>query len=527
MLRFRKVRMQIVLGLVAVIALCLVIRMDHHDGRLSSLQLTEKDFDAIVGRASETDSDLVQTIRFNDEKLFYDRDSDTFFYSLIENDVERFDPEVSFETFGTGIKLGFLETELNEQDIENNRTYDLIAYNSDSWHVYHLKCTTLPMMNIKTEHEIFGDPPVTFKMEMFDNRAEADVRYFDSVGTIHYRGASTSSYPKIGYKIKLYTSIGKTNKRNVSLLGMREDSSWMLYPGYTDPLRVRNVFSSVFWNRSCASSNAFGLANGYELKYIELFVNDSYHGLYALGFMPDEKMLQIDESQHEVIYKNRQWFDFTDPNKYPYDEVFKIVNDFSGFSEYDTSDRWKDLLDYCAVLNSGASFDEMMNYVDHDNYIDFWLFMYLLQGVDQAEEVNVKNFIITAKNTGDGYRMVYTPWDMDRTWGLGFKGDSTDVTLTRPFMFGPFGIYDPDHNEEVFQMLSGRYAELRSTKWSDDNLAELMDEFDSQIFKSGAYQRDIERWPTSYIMEPPYGLGTFKEYVLQRMEYCDEYFLND
>ncbi|MCR4658084.1 MAG: hypothetical protein K5770_17940, partial [Lachnospiraceae bacterium] len=60
--------------------------------------------------------------------------------------------------------------------------------------------------------------------------------------------------------------------------------------------------------------------------------------------------------------------------------------------------------------------------------------------------------------------------------------------------------------------------------WSDDRILGMLDEYEAQIFDSGAFLRDMERWPDGNYEDPRYKLSVFKDYVLRRLEYCDGFF---
>ena len=204
----RKKTAQIILLVLSVLLLVMVLRLEHAEGTFSSLQISAASLQSITEARKEAEDSLVSAVRFNGEKLFYDRKGNTFYYSLVEDDRRRFDPEVTFESASGNVKLRFLESSITEENIRENKTWQMIAYDQNFYSVSSLKCTTLPLVNIRSEYELTQYNPTTFTMELFDNRKEAGVRQFESIGTIHIRGASTAVYPKQGYKIDLYSSIG-------------------------------------------------------------------------------------------------------------------------------------------------------------------------------------------------------------------------------------------------------------------------------------------------------------------------------
>jgi hypothetical protein len=52
----------------------------------------------------------------------------------------------------------------------------------------------------------------------------------------------------------------------------------------------------------------------------------------------------------------------------------------------------------------------------------------------------------------------------------------------------------------------------------------MLDEYEEDIYGSGAYRRDMERWPDGSYSNPDKGLDTFRKYVFDRLEKLDEYY---
>ena len=521
MFQKKKQIIQIILFIGAVLACIGVLHYSSPKGRLSSLQVSETEYRSILDSHTAADGIFLQGLWLNEQPAFFDESADTFYSSLVEGDERWSDPSVT--TDGTGIKLAVCSEPINADFVKKNGTIKLLAYNDRVCREYSLKLTTLPMLNIVTEKEITKNIPVTFTLELFDNRADAPVRFSSSIGTIHLRGASSLMYPKQSYRINLKSSIGKTESRDPGLLGMRENSDWILYSPYAEKDCIRNVFSTKLWTAGCGSNNSFGIENGYDYRYVEVFLNGAYHGLYAFGYMPDDLQLHAEESSGDLIYKNYDWFDYrTDMDVL--EEKFRISNTYEGLSSYARTDEWQPLKEYIQLLNSHAAMEKILENTDKDSYMDLCLFTNVTQGYDCAKDGKVKNFYITAKQQGDGYKMLYTPWDLDLTWGKYFYDYPLDVTENYYFDFGLYGEYPTSQYPDLQKELSVRYQELRNGAWSDEAIEQLLSDCETRIFDSGAYARDKERWPESDLHAGQTDLSEFKRYVKERMEYCDEYY---
>ena len=52
---------------------------------------------------------------------------------------------------------------------------------------------------------------------------------------------------------------------------------------------------------------------------------------------------------------------------------------------------------------------------------------------------------------------------------------------------------------------------------------QMLNEYESQIFDSGAYEREANRWPHAHYIEKEEKLSLFKAYVKERLKVMDEY----
>ena len=92
--------------------------------------------------------------------------------------------------------------------------------------------------------------------------------------------------------------------------------------------------------------------------------------------------------------------------------------------------------------------------------------------------------------------------------------DNSYVMLRNPANF-----LLPDRAEAI----KSRYAELRRTVWSEESLDRMIDAYESQIFGSGAYRRDLGRWPDSTSEDPALKLSVFSDYVHRRLLALDKF----
>ena len=50
----------------------------------------------------------------------------------------------------------------------------------------------------------------------------------------------------------------------------------------------------------------------------------------------------------------------------------------------------------------------------------------------------------------------------------------------------------------------------------------MLNDYEARIFDSGAYLREMARWPDGTYEDPALKLSAFKEYVFKRIAVCDK-----
>lgn len=86
--------------------------------RLSDLTVNEEQFLALMeGREERTD--LLEHLVFEEETLFLDPVSGTFYYSLLENSADAYNPFVFVNSGDKGVKAAFLTDGITEESIKN------------------------------------------------------------------------------------------------------------------------------------------------------------------------------------------------------------------------------------------------------------------------------------------------------------------------------------------------------------------------------------------------------------------------
>ncbi len=512
-----------------------IFRRETRGKPFGSLIMDEKKVEEILSSRTETDKRIESLIMFDGMELPYDSSSRTYYYSVAENSKAAYSPSVYVRGSEGKVRLMFTNGGITDEKISSGEYLNAVVYSDREYRKIKIACTSLPVISISCEGEI-GKDYTNMKVRLFDNRKEATSRLTTCDGKIHTRGNTSLHFGKKSYRITLRDmSLGNNNRElDISLLGMRKDGDWILYAAYNDQERIRNVFCSNLWNYSCGKNNSFGIDNGIEYKYVELIIDNEYCGLYALGYPLDNKQLGITNGEYtfqKYTWKKELSLDFSDYSVLEDNFTVQLGN-----VDADSKVIWGGLSEYYRALqNMSRADDRIKGLCDIDNAVDVFLFLNFVQGVDNVDRWATLNLDQTVKLRGRNPVMIYTPWDLDQTFGniwdqkrdnwispYGFDSHTDRVMKVNPaYMLMMYG------DEEVLTRVKNRYRELRSGPWSEEQLGRAIDGYEKQIFGSGAYKRDTEKWPDSTKLEDQsLKLTLFRNYVMDRLKYMDKYVEN-
>ncbi len=510
--------------------------------KLSELTLPAEEYEALKQGRVEDNSLMPERIRFNSCDLFYDADNSRWFWSLNEDE----DTDVSVEV--SGAKAAFMEFELTAASIRSAEEIPFLLYTDSAYRECSLAVTTLPLLRIESRKLVANDfdentptpqnierldgerdDPGEFRrwadqlmtLTLWDNRADTTQHIIQRDGLIRLRGNASSYLAKTGYRITLNTE--------ANLLGLRTDNDWLLYTPYNDQDKIRNVFMTNLWTETCGTNNTFGVVNGIEYRWVELFLNDRYWGIYALGYPFDSLQLRLRDPETEFIVKVDRW---TNP------ETVAEGKDFSAsgyelrgtYTEEQTAAHFRQIREVNRHWVS-ADTEAILAETDLPSAIDTFLFIRFMPGTDHVrpDTGEIYNLFFEFKKTDDGRQLLmFTPWDMDMS--VGNRYNRAFAEATEPWAvssddnsyvmkYNPAAVLERAGDEEITEMIRGRWQELRATTWSDEAIDAAIETHRAALWDSGAMIREQSTWPNA-----PYEgdeLAHFKTYVHERLESMD------
>ncbi|MDA3880439.1 MAG: CotH kinase family protein [Prolixibacteraceae bacterium] len=391
--------------------------------------------------------------------------------------------------------------------------------------IYNLFFTLLPLIKVEYNYEAIPDEP-KYPAKITIVSTGNDV-WFECIG-IEMRGGSSLSRLKKSYGIEIWEDMNSRNNKNISIFNMYNDDDWILDAVYRDSSRVRNRVSFDIWSEMQADAMRRGyetMYSGTKGRYVELFLNNNYYGLYCFSERIEAKMLDIKTEQsgkQGYLYKSENWTDAT-----KFESVPELVVDKQGhwsgweqrYPKPENGYDWQPLynfIDFVANSSDDVFYEQISEKLVLEQAMDYYILVNILLGADNAG----KNIILSSKSSDGPFYFI--PWDLDATWGRDWLG----------FESGPGGIVSfnlfkriMDQNPDDFcQRLQDRYFELREQKLATVSLNNQFRYYFNILDESGAITRENERWPDSKV-DLTKEMNYLSEWIEKRANYLENYFL--
>ena len=369
------------------------------------------------------------------------------------------------------------------------------------------------------------------------------------------RGATAKKYSmKPALNMKLFTE-DYTEEADSSLLEMRSCSSWILDAMAIDRICMRNRVAFDIWNEfsRLPYETDFGGRNGTEGKFVELFINNQYYGIYCLNDKINRKLLDLKKVQEKngkvtirgALYKNGT-NDIADQDNpgYNEDSTACVIQwhdawELSYPDDYGCLQAWKPLQD--AIL-TGNSADYVKKYFFLENLADYQILIMALSISDNWSNKNrylsirniTKNIDDPDPTEADRRRFVMTPWDLDTSFGGHYEGECydgnyVDWPLASMSNNAPYPISQVLEDTEYQTILKQRWIEGRVGAFSVENVCKRLEHYRDYFIKTGAWQRmveyfDTQRYRPQYVNDLTKEIDYIKEWYKDRFQQMDIYF---
>ncbi len=383
--------------------------------------------------------------------------------------------------------------------------YTMVANDALSW------SSNLPLIVVDTYGGAFNGTSLTTVTAHFlqdnGNRTFLTSRQDVAVRAgMRLRGQSSQGFPKHQYAFETWDETN--NDRGYSLLGMPEESDWIIYGPYAEKAEIQNAFVYEL-------SNEIG-DYAVRTQYVEMFINtdatvtaSDYAGLYILmeKIKVDPNRIDIEEigpnnnSGSALTGGYLFSFDKDDPGEIDWITTgrgyrFHMIT--PDFEDEATQAQKNYLTSYMNSLEAalyGANFTDpntgYAQYLDVQSFINHHLIVELAKNID-------------------GYRIsTYYNKDRDGKVNMGPVWDYNLSLSNANYLTGwdPAGWYDPlvgDGSKPYFsrlfqdpnfaQQYIDTYFNYRSDLWSSDRLLDKVDDHVGLIYEGAL--RDHARWGT-------------------------------
>jgi len=415
--------------------------------------------------------------------------------------------------------------------------------------------SNLPIVLIETfGQEIPDDPKILAGMKIIDNAPGqrnqiTDPPAYDGYAGIEIRGSSSQMFPKKSYGLETWDSQG--NSIDTSLMGMPEETDWILNANYSDKTLVRNTLAyQTFRNMGHYSTR---------YEHVEVVINGVYKGVYIFsekikrdGDRVDIARLKPDDNSGDpltggYIFKvdkptgsggGEGWESNYPPPANPNGTILFQY-------EYPKADEITDaqkeyIAEYVNTFEStlkGPNFDDPENgfrkYADEGTFLDFFIVNEISKNVDGYR---LSTFVHKERESLGGKLRMGPVWDYDIAWrnanyygGEDYTGWSYQFNVQDDYWQVPFWWSRLLEDTLYADNLKCRWTFLRNDLLSDasfdhyiDSLALVLDESKERNFTVwpilGVYV-----WPNPWPYPLTYAeeIETLKGWIHNRLDWLD------
>lgn len=455
---------------------------------------------------------------------------------------------------------------LKNIDCEMPATIDVLRNGEEIVASAPLNMTFLPVVEVSAK-KCNTDSYVMGRLRVTDPNEDG----YDAVmnAGFRYRGASSTMYPKKSFAVKLYDAEG--NSLDHEFFGLRNDNNWILDAMYNDDVCMRNRVSTDLWND--IATQPYHRRKGWEKKaktgtrgrFVEVFLNGRYHGLYCMTEKMDRKQLRLKKSVdakpatetteavgdtiHGSLYKSSQWSyevfmghdlgSTSYPGRSPrgYNNNLKQETWASYEIKYPDWEKQKidwgplwNAVNFVATTDDYVFDEEVKNYFDYPVVRDYFLFIELMLATDNHGK-NMFFFNYDQKAQKCAQMIGITPWDLDGTWGIRWDGSKSYTKAAQNFTqfitqyeHGTHTLfYRLFHSSKWnwFNDLKARYAELRTKQFSEESLTNRFLDYGDLFRESGADVREQNRW-NGYHTDILGDVDYIKQWIADRLNFLDK-----
>ena len=387
---------------------------------------------------------------------------------------------------------------------------------------YTLYFTQLPIISVEPTTTIVDEPKVLAYFIYSDDEQVL----ISNIG-IEIRGGSSQAFPKKTYDLEFWEDDFGDETVNVQFEDLRSDDDWILDALYNEPLRLRSYIANKLWleiHTPYYLDEEPNAKSGANVKYVEMFLNGQYNGLYNLSEQVDKKQLKLKSFNDNIrgeLYKGISWGASTFTELPNYDNESR---EWSGYEfKYPKEDEitdWANVYQFTDFVMNASDIDftnRIWSKFDVSNYSDYFIFLNLLRATDNTG----KNIYLAKYNTDEQY--FHAPWDLDGCFGTIWNGTNENITndiLSNGFISRVIDI-NPNN---ISSSIANKWFSFRNNTLSNAALSDsILDEYNF-LQNNKVYEREALMYPNYPFNQED--LSYILTWLENRLAYLDTYFGN-
>lgn len=335
---------------------------------------------------------------------------------------------------------------------------------------------------------------------------------FDGYASIKLQGASSLNFKKKNYNIKFYEDKYLNNELNIDF-GWGSQYKYCLKANWIDKTHSRNIVTANIFADIQKEFNLFndspnnGMIDGFP---IEIYLNNSFLGIYTLNIPKDEWLFDMDNNNpNNLIFSANTWektVSFYDKANY-IDWEIEV-----GEQNKENLEKLNRLINF-VMYSSDEEFKKDINhYFNLDSLLNYYIMVETSHLIDNTS----KNLLLITYDGNIWYTSLY---DLDTSWGTYWNGiDLVNYSETNILLENNLWKRVKDNfTDELVE----RYFYLRGSILTKGN---IMNEFYSfyNLIPEDAFNNELKKW--GFI--PGYELKQIEEFLDIKLPVLDEEFFS-
>ena len=363
------------------------------------------------------------------------------------------------------------------------------------------------------------------------------------------RGATAKSYMmKPSFNMKLRDA-SYAEEVDSALLGMRSCSSWILDAMAIDRICMRNRVAFDIWNdfSRLPYDSGFERRNGTEGRFVEVYINDQYYGIYCMSDRINRNLLNLKKVSEDeggsitvrgVLYKSgTSDISRQEERSFNEDSSACVISWHNAWEltypeENGGLQAWNPLLE---AFDEGMNANYVKQYFYLQNLADYQIHVMVLSISDNWGN---KNHYLSVRNItkdindpdtteANRRRFVLTPWDLDTSFGGAYDGSCyggnySDWPVSAASSNAPYPISPIVGDLTYKAILRDRWLVARAGAFSIDSINAKMERYRDLFIQSGAWQRMTDYFEARSA-KPKYVLDLAEEIALIEAWYADRF----